>query len=84
MSIRPSESDPGKRNRRTVWEGEMLCYQCGHRWESRRNTPPARCPACSGRDIDQLVRIEEGPGRLFWIIVLLIILFILVVALGSS
>jgi hypothetical protein len=33
--------DPNK------WYGRMNCIRCGYIWQTRLNTPPARCPRCS-------------------------------------
>ena len=30
-------------------EGQWICGKCGHAWERRRVTKPARCPKCAGR-----------------------------------
>jgi len=40
--------DPNK------WYGQMICNQCDYDWESRRSTPPARCPKCSSKDISSI------------------------------
>ncbi len=37
--------DPNK------WYGKMSCTKCGYQWDSRRNTPPARCPKCRSNSI---------------------------------
>jgi NAD-dependent SIR2 family protein deacetylase len=34
-----------------VWYRQMSCHSCGYRWKSRRNTPPAKCAKCGGRNI---------------------------------
>jgi hypothetical protein len=36
------------------WYGRMQCTKCGYQWESRRNTPPVRCPKCSSTTISPL------------------------------
>lgn len=41
LGISQAMRDPDK------WYGEMACRKCGYRWQSRRKTPPARCPRCS-------------------------------------
>ena len=30
-------------------EGQWICGKCGHTWERRRVTRPARCPKCASR-----------------------------------
>lgn len=37
--------DPNK------WYGQMECNKCDYYWQSRRSTPPARCPKCSSTKI---------------------------------
>jgi hypothetical protein len=58
-------SGPGAASRRApqkppppemVWYGEMHCEACGYTWQARRNTPPARCPSCSSRDVVSVKR----------------------------
>jgi len=39
--------DPNK------WYGKMTCSRCGYFWESRRSTPPGRCPRCSSNRVNQ-------------------------------
>lgn len=39
-------NDPNK------WYGSMECNKCGYEWKARKNTPPARCPKCSSKNID--------------------------------
>lgn len=34
-----------------VWRGRMYCITCRYEWTSRRQTPPARCPACGTGNI---------------------------------
>jgi rubrerythrin len=41
------------------WYGKMRCGSCGYIWQSRRNTPPARCPRCSTTNI-YVVRQAAG------------------------
>ena len=41
---------------KTKWYGTMICNRCGYRWQSRRNTPPARCANCRSKNI----RVERG------------------------
>ncbi len=31
------------------WYGKMVCNKCGYQWQSRRTTPPTRCPSCSSK-----------------------------------
>jgi hypothetical protein len=40
------KNDPSK------WYGKMTCSKCGYLWESRRDTPPGRCPHCSSNRIE--------------------------------
>ena len=51
-----------------VWYGEMVCNACGYRWQSRRDTPPAKCAGCSSRDIVP-VRLPKRTGCLVAIVV---------------
>jgi DNA-directed RNA polymerase subunit RPC12/RpoP len=44
--------DPNK------WYGEMVCLTCNYKWQSRRNTPPARCPSCRSKSIS----VVKGDG----------------------
>ena len=39
----------------TKWYGKMTCSKCGYFWESRKATPPARCPRCSSNRIETLL-----------------------------
>jgi hypothetical protein len=41
--------DPNK------WYGKMTCSKFGYFWESRKATPPARCPRCSTNRIEPLL-----------------------------
>lgn len=34
-----------------VWRGRMSCITCRYEWTSRRQTPPATCPACRSGSI---------------------------------
>jgi len=34
------------------WYGEMHCSSCGYSWQSRRNSPPAKCANCSSKTIE--------------------------------
>lgn len=34
-----------------AWYGDMKCFSCLYYWKSRRNTPPAKCPRCSSKNI---------------------------------
>ena len=38
--------DPNK------WYGKMRCQRCGYQWQSKRRTPPARCPKCNSTGIE--------------------------------
>ncbi|MFK5891965.1 MAG: hypothetical protein QM504_01950 [Pseudomonadota bacterium] len=33
------------------WYGAMFCNSCHYSWQSRRNTPPAKCANCSSKNI---------------------------------
>jgi DNA-directed RNA polymerase subunit RPC12/RpoP len=33
------------------WYGAMVCRACGYPWQSRKTTPPARCPKCHSNKI---------------------------------
>lgn len=64
-----------------VWYGQMACNRCGYRWKARRNTPPARCPGCSGRDV---VPIRQARAGCAASIVLFLVLAALLGALACS
>ena len=49
-AVSKANRDPNK------WYGKMLCLKCDYRWQSRRQTPPARCARCSSTSIS----IEKG------------------------
>jgi DNA-directed RNA polymerase subunit RPC12/RpoP len=34
------------------WYGAMFCNSCHYSWQSRRDTPPAKCPNCSSKNIE--------------------------------
>lgn len=36
------------------WSGSMSCSSCGYIWESRRSTPPAKCPSCNSEFIKKI------------------------------
>lgn len=46
--------DPNK------WYGEMSCRNCGYRWNSRRTTPPARCPKCGTKEIQVVTEASKN------------------------
>ncbi|KZY42510.1 MULTISPECIES: hypothetical protein [unclassified Oleiphilus] len=43
-----------------TWYGAMECNKCFYDWQSRRNTPPAKCPSCSSKDIDVVYVYEKA------------------------
>lgn len=40
---------------KTVWRGAMSCDDCGYYWESRKNTPPVKCPRCASTNISTVM-----------------------------
>ncbi len=56
VSVKPTEHPPAE----LVWYGGMVCHSCGYRWKARRNTPPARCASCSGRNISPVRVPPQG------------------------
>jgi len=46
------------------WYGDMLCLDCGYRWTSRKSSPPARCPNCSGRYLHAVTKNQPSPATL--------------------
>jgi ribosomal protein L40E len=47
-----------------VWYGAMRCRKCLYQWQSRRNTPPAKCPKCGTREIRPIEVKEKTIHRL--------------------
>lgn len=37
-----------------IWKGEMRCNNCQYLWQSRRSSPPARCPKCNSKNLTAL------------------------------
>jgi DNA-directed RNA polymerase subunit RPC12/RpoP len=57
---------------RLVWYGAMHCDACGYSWQARRNTPPARCPSCSKRDVHPVKEPERVRGGCTTVLVLFV------------
>lgn len=47
-----------------AWYGAMRCTQCFYQWQSRKNTPPAKCPKCGAKKIDPIEVMEKAVYRL--------------------
>jgi predicted RNA-binding Zn-ribbon protein involved in translation (DUF1610 family) len=47
-----------------VWYGAMRCRTCFYRWQSRKTTPPAKCPKCGRQDILPVETKEKAVHRL--------------------
>src|SRR5438046_1883572 len=50
-----------------VWYGQMYCHSCGYTWQARRQTPPARCPRCSRRNVEPIRQPRRAMGCLIFI-----------------
>lgn len=53
-----------------VWRGKMACDSCGYNWQSRRNSPPARCANCWDTDITPVME-AKGCGCITMIILII-------------
>jgi len=49
---------------KSVWYGAMRCEQCFYQWQSRKNTPPAKCPKCGTKKIHPNKVKERAVRRL--------------------
>jgi predicted RNA-binding Zn-ribbon protein involved in translation (DUF1610 family) len=47
-----------------VWYGAMRCASCFYQWQSRKNTPPAKCPKCGTKNIHTVELKEKAVHRL--------------------
>jgi hypothetical protein len=37
-----------------IWKGKMSCNKCQYLWQSRKPSPPARCPKCNSSNLTVL------------------------------
>lgn len=47
-----------------VWYGAMRCRKCFCQWQSRKGTPPAKCPKCGTKEILPIEVKEKAVHRL--------------------
>lgn len=47
LMLQPSATDLSK----IVWNGKMSCNKCQYLWQSRKASPPARCPKCNSSNL---------------------------------